>query len=218
MLPSSSSHSAVARPAPRSLSAPASLAGRLQSRAAPAVFSIPAREPLTGWNYNDSHFHPTQYTQQGRSPGALFADMDSLDIRCTTLMPIPTNVLSSQPELGWSPCSGRHHCGPSYYLPPRLMQGNTLSAEDMAEARQATELYINTGVDSTTALRYQQLTAAQKKRLDPMITGLHLGDMHSSTYLLQKLHQHPGVLPGWARSRCTRKWSSSCLPASARPT
>ena len=149
------------------------------------------------WNYNDSHFHPTQFTQQGRSPDErLIADMDRLGIQRTTLMPIPTNVLSSLPEPGWSPCSGRHHCGPNYYLPPRMLLSRTLSAEDMAEARQATELYMNTGVDSTTAWRYQRLSAEQKKRLDPMITGLHLGDMHSSTYLLQKLHQYPGVFTG----------------------
>jgi hypothetical protein len=196
-----SSSSSSANQPQRSVSAPNLNAGstvsrRIERQAAPVVYSVRPRESLIDWIYNDSHFHPTQYTQQGRSPDSLIADMDSLGIQCTTLMPIPTNVLSSQPEPGWSPCSGRHHCGPSYYLPPRMLLTRTLSEEDMAEARQATELYMNTGVDSTTAWRYQRLTAGQKKRLDPMITGLHLGDMHSSTYLLEKLHQHPGVFTG----------------------
>lgn len=186
---------------PRAVSAPSLIGGATATRrpgtqAAPVVFSAPPKERLIDWVYNDSHFHPTQYTQQGRNPDSLIADMDRLGIQCTTLMPIPTNVLSSQPEPGWSPCSGRHHCGPSYYLPQRMLLTRTLSEEDMAEARQATELYMNTGVDSTTAWRYQKLTAGQRRRLDPMITGLHLGDMHSSTYLLEKLHQHPGVFTG----------------------
>ena len=196
----SSSSSSANQPL-RSVSAPNLNAGstvsrRIEQQAAPVVSSALPRESLIDWIYNDSHFHPTQYTQQGRSPDSLIADMDRLGIQYTTLMPIPTNVLSSQPEPGWSPCSGRHHCGPSYYLPPRMLLTRTLSGEDMAEARQATELYMNTGVDSTTAWRYQKLKAGQKKRLDPMITGLHLGDMHSSTYLLEKLHQHPGVFTG----------------------
>jgi hypothetical protein len=186
---------------PRSLSAPMLTAGpgvanRPGQNGAPVVYIALPRESLIKWAYNDSHFHPTQYTQQGRSPDSLIADMDRLGIQYTTLMPIPTNVLSSQPEPDWNPCSGTHHCGPSYYLPPRMLLSRTLRKEDMAEARQATELYMNTGVDSTTAGRYGQLTAAQKKRFDPMITGLHLGDMHSSTYLLEKLHQHPGTFTG----------------------
>ena len=196
----SSSSSSANQPL-RSVSAPNLYAGstvsrRIERQAAPVVSSALPRESLIDWIYNDSHFHPTQYTQQGRSPDSLIADMDTLGIQYTTLMPIPTNVLSSQPEPGWSPCSGRHHCGPSYYLPPRMLLTRTLSEEDMAEARQATELYMNTGVDSTTAWRYQKLKAGQRMRLDPMITGLHLGDMHSSTYLLEKLHQHPGVFTG----------------------
>jgi hypothetical protein len=148
------------------------------------------------WLYSDSHFHPTDYIQDGRSPAELVADMDRLRIRYATMMPIPTNVLSSQPDPTWAPLSGQHHCGPSYYLPPRLLASRTLGAADIAEACQATELYVNTGVDATTALRYRALPAGQQKRLDPMVTGLHIGDMHSSTYLLRKLLEYPGVFTG----------------------
>jgi hypothetical protein len=149
-----------------------------------------------GWMYSDSHFHPTSYIQEGRGAAELVADMDQLRIRYATMMPIPTNVLSSQPDASWRPLAGQHHCGPAYYLPPRLLASRTLADGDVAEACQATELYMNTGVDATTALRYRQLPAHQRKRLDPMITGLHIGDMHSSTYLLQKLHEYPGVFTG----------------------
>lgn len=182
---------------PRSSSMPGRIcmAGAAR-RPEPNLPALAARQGNAGWNYSDCHFHPTNYVQQGRSPTTLIADMDQLGIRYATLMPIPTNVLSSQPEPAWKPLSGQHHCGPTYYLPQRLLASRTLNAQDMAEAHQATELYMNTGVDATTALRYQQLGRAEQQRLDPMITGLHIGDMHSSTYLLRKLQEHPGVFTG----------------------
>jgi hypothetical protein len=162
----------------------------------PLFFSCTPKDDAAHWLYSDSHFHPTNYIQEGRSAAELVADMDRLRIRYATMMPIPTNVLSSQPDQGWKPLSSQHHCGPSYYLPERLLASRTLGAADLAEACEATELYMNTGVDASTALRYRALPTEQQKRLDPMITGLHIGDMHSSTYLLKKLHEFPGVFTG----------------------
>lgn len=157
---------------------------------------LPAKEARQQWNYSDCHFHPTNYIQQGHKPANLIAEMDALGIRYTTLMPIPTNVLSTRPDPEWKPCSGQHHCGPHYYLPGPMMNKRMLTESDMNEARATTELYMNTGVDATTAMQYLALPATQRVRFDPMITGLHLGDMHSSTYLLQKLEQHRGVFTG----------------------
>lgn len=161
----------------------------------PTQSDLPAKESRVEWNYNDCHFHPTNYIQQGYKPASLIAEMNALGIHYTTLMPIPTNVLSSQPDPAWDPCAGQH-CGPHYYLPSHMMTKRTLTTKDMEEACATTELYMNTGVDATTAMHYLQLPAAQRDRFDPMITGLHLGDMHSSTYLLHKLAQHPGVFTG----------------------
>jgi hypothetical protein len=167
-----------------------------QALAVPTQSDLPARESRVQWNYSDCHFHPTNYIQQGYKPASLIAEMDALGIQYATLMPIPTNVLSSQPDPEWDPCTGQQHCGPHYYLPGHMMTKRTLTRRDMDEACAATELYMNTGVDSTTAMRYLELPVTQRHRFDPMITGLHLGDMHSSTYLLQKLAQHPGVFTG----------------------
>lgn len=164
--------------------------------AAPARPELPPKEEREQWKYCDAHFHPTDYIQQGYKPLTLIAEMDALGIQYATLMPIPTNVLSSQPDPAWNPCLGEPHCGPRYYLPQQMMGKRTLTKEDMDTARAATELYVNMGVDATTALRYMKLPMSQRHRFDPMITGLHLGDMHSSTYLLQKLAQHPGVFTG----------------------
>ena len=162
----------------------------------PAQSDLPVSADRGRWNYSDCHFHPTNYIQQGCKPKSLIAEMDALGIRYATLMPIPTNVLSSQPDPEWNPCEGQQHCGPHYYLPGHMMAKRALTSKDMDEARAATELYVNTGVDATTAMHYSTLTAAERHRFDPMITGLHLGDMHSSTYLLQKLTEHPGVFTG----------------------
>jgi hypothetical protein len=179
-----------------------SLSGRFRpghagsALASPAQSDLPAKKERAQWKYSDCHFHPTNYIQQGYKPANLIAEMDALGIHYATLMPIPTNVLSSQPDPAWKPCAGEQHCGPHYYLPSHLMTKRMLTPRDLDEACAATELYMNTGVDATTAMHYLQLPAAQRHRFDPMITGLHLGDMHSSTYLLQKLAQHPGVFTG----------------------
>jgi hypothetical protein len=185
----------------RSSSAPGmirafSAARRLEPRFLPLAAQADAGAKAVDWLYSDCHFHPTGYIQEGRTAAELIADMDHLRIRYATMMPIPTNVLSSQPDPAWKPLSGAHHCGPGYYLPSRLLASRTLSQQDIAEACQASELYMNTGVDATTALRYRQLPADARGRLDPMVTGLHIGDMHSSAYLLQKLHDYPGVFTG----------------------
>ena len=178
------------------------LAGRFRpghagdALAMPTQSDLPAKETRVQWNYSDCHFHPTNYIQQGYKPAGLIAEMDALGIQYATLMPIPTNVLSSQPDPEWDPCKGQQHCGPHYYLPSHMMSKRTLTKKEMDDACASTELYVNTGVDATTAMRYLQLPAAQRHRFDPMITGLHLGDMHSSTYLLHKLAQHPGVFTG----------------------
>ena len=194
-LPSALQHSSGSLP--RSSSAPGTIrAFSAAHRLEPRVLAFAVPTDKVGWMYSDSHFHPTSYIQEGRGAAELIADMDQLRIRYATMMPIPTNVLSSQPDPSWRPLDGQHHCGPVYYLPPRLLASRTLVDGDVAEACQATELYMNTGVDATTALRYRQLPAHQRKRLDPMITGLHIGDMHSSTYLLQKLYEYPGVFTG----------------------
>lgn len=189
--------------AARSSSAPGTIrafsaASRLEPRFLPLAVQADAKDKAreADWQYSDCHFHPTSYIQEGRTGAELIADMDHLRIRYATMMPIPTNVLSSQPDPAWKPLSGAHHCGPSYYLPPRLMTSPTLNQQDIAEACQASELYMNTGVDATTALRYRQLPAEARKRLDPMVTGLHIGDMHCSAYLLHKLHEYPGVFTG----------------------
>ena len=157
---------------------------------------LPTRKERTEWKYSDCHFHPTNYIQKGHKPADLIAKMNTLGIKYATLMPIPTNVLSGQQDPGWDPCKGEQHCGPHYYLPGDMMNKRSLGKNDMAKVCAATELYVNTGVDATTATYYQKLSAAQRRRFDPMITGLHLGDMHSSTYLLEKLELHPGVFTG----------------------
>jgi hypothetical protein len=71
-----------------------------------------------------------------------------------------------------------------------------LNDEQRLVAQSYTEQYVNPGVDFIIAAQFGKLSKAQQHRLDPMITGLHLGDMHSSTYLLQKLCHFPGVFTG----------------------
>lgn len=59
-----------------------------------AVFETPhIRKPPPAPTKADVHFHPTNYAQQGSSPGLLLDAMDEMGLKYTVLSPIPTNLL-----------------------------------------------------------------------------------------------------------------------------
>ncbi len=152
---------------------------------------------------SDAHMHPTQYQQTGRTLNEKFvADMDRNDTKYSTLMPIPTTAISTNPD-ALDNRHAAHHCGPAYYIPDTYAH---VGLEDMNKeimtsiVDSGVELYLDTGVDASLARKMKgsltHLSRAQRERLDPMITGIHLGDAKAGDQLLRKLAENPGVFTG----------------------
>jgi hypothetical protein len=148
---------------------------------------------------SDAHMHPTGYGQAGRIFDDTFiADMNKIGMDKTTLMPIPTTVVGT--ALDKNRDSGG--CGPGYYIPDRM---KNIAFEDL-DAQVLTsilaenvELQLDTGVDASLASRLKNnrsLSQADRERLDPMITGLNLGDINAAKHLLRKLYENKGVFTG----------------------
>ncbi|WCM87181.1 hypothetical protein [Acidovorax sp. NCPPB 3576] len=113
-----------------------------------------------------------------------------------------------------------HHCGPLefYYVPKkiedRVLAGRTseelasrpkLDIDDfrkdpglIKEIVDASILYVDTAVntDLATVIKNSSMSEAQRSRLDPMITGLHLGDPRVSDRLLYELYKTKGTFTG----------------------
>jgi hypothetical protein len=122
--------------------------------------------------------------------------MDELGIPYTTLMPIPTSLKSVRSQAGLVHSVAICGCDPSYYLPHQLIKQKTITPADIKFVASMSELYLDTQVDATTAHYFSKLDGEQKKRFDPMITGLHIGSDDCSNMLLDRLDRYPDVFTG----------------------
>jgi hypothetical protein len=154
--------------------------------------------PQPRYHLNDVHFHPTNYAQHGPSCKELLPMMDKLGIYRTVLAPIPTSQIVSEGDPAYRPARGTAICGCSYYINDSEIRSKVhVTKEEYARVVTTSDpLVPETQVDSITARRYNELTAAQKDRFDPMVTGLVLGNVRASEMLLHKLYEHPGVFTG----------------------
>jgi hypothetical protein len=153
---------------------------------------------------SDAHMHPTQYQQTGRVyDRSFFQDMDTINMKSSTLMSIPTTVISTKTD-AQEHMQAAHHCGPAYYVPEKYahlsFEGMDQDVMKLIVDKSGAELYLDTGVDAAMASqltgRLSELKQAERERLDPMITGLHLGDIKAGDQLLRKLAENPGVFTG----------------------
>ncbi|WP_332738627.1 hypothetical protein [Hydrogenophaga sp.] len=177
----------------------------------------------------DVHFHPTNYVQQGTDPVLLLAAMDELKIMYTTLSPIPTNVLArgcgnhdhdydhnyDHAHDDYNPATGYPTNEANYYISSSHIKKNIVNIDSttyQSNLEKDAPLYYNPGVDADTATRYRQLNEEQKKRFDPMITGLVLGDLRCSEDLLRKLSNNPGVFTGVGEITIHKEWVEKKVP------
>jgi hypothetical protein len=119
--------------------------------------------------FSDSHFHLTNYIQEGPSAGEVLKLMGDRVCR-TTLFGIPLQQEWSYRESG--------DVAPTYYLE--------------ADA----PLYYYSFTDAAIALQYRALPPAQQKRVDPMITGFNPADMYAADHVRRVLTLFPGVFTG----------------------
>ncbi len=132
-----------------------------------AVWISNAQKPE--YQFNDSHFHLTNYIQEGPSLEAFLGIMGNAAGR-VALFGIP---LQQQ----WSyRVSGDHP--PSYYL------------------NSDAPLYYYSFTDAYIAMAYKALPKEDQGRFDPMITGFNPTDMYAADHIRRVLQTFPGVFSG----------------------
>jgi len=135
-----------------------------------------------GYEFNDSHFHLTNYIQNGPDIHE-FLRMMGNKVGRVAIFGIP---LQQQ----WSyRVSGNN--GPSYYL----------NAD--------TPLYYYSFTDAQIAMSYNSLTSEEKARFDPMITGFNPSDMYAADHIRRVLKIFPGVFSGIGEFTIHKEFVSS---------
>jgi predicted TIM-barrel fold metal-dependent hydrolase len=135
-----------------------------------------------GYLFNDSHFHLTNYIQEGITASRFLEIMGNKAGR-STLFGIP---LQQQ----WSfQNSGK--MAPAYYL------------------QTDAPLYYYSFTDAWIAMQYKSLTAEQQKRIDPMITGFNPSDMYAAKHIERVLRAFPGVFTGIGEFSVHKEFVSS---------
>jgi hypothetical protein len=128
-----------------------------------------AQTPLAADAFHDSHFHLTNYVQEGIGVRDFLAIMGTR-VRRSTLFGIP---LQQQ----WSYANSGEYA-PTYYL------------------HSDAPLYYYSFTDAYIASVYRSLTPAEQARFDPMITGFNPADMYGVDHIRRVLRAFPGVFSG----------------------
>jgi predicted TIM-barrel fold metal-dependent hydrolase len=129
-----------------------------------------AQAPAPAANaFHDSHFHLTNYIQEGITVDAFLKIMGTRVGR-STLFGIP---LQQQWSFGNS-----GDFAPTYYL------------------HSDAPLYYYSFTDAFIAMSYRALPPAQQARFDPMITGFNPADMYGVEHIKRVLKTFPGVFSG----------------------
>ncbi len=136
-----------------------------------------------GYLFNDSHFHLTNYIQEGIT-ARRFLEIMGDKVGRSTLFGIP---LQQQ----WSFQNSGAKNGPTYYL------------------QSDAPLYYYSFTDAYIAMQYKSLTPEQQARFDPMITGFNPADMYAAKHIERVLRTFPGVFTGIGEFSIHKEFVSS---------
>jgi hypothetical protein len=128
-----------------------------------------AAQAPAGCEFSDSHFHLTNYIQEGPSPAEILK-LTAGRVCRSTLFGIPLQQEWAYHETG--------DFAPTYYLE--------------ADA----PLYYYSFVDAAIAMAYRALPAKDQAHFDPMITGFNPADMYAADHVRRVLTVFPGVFSG----------------------
>ena len=156
---------------------------------ATALFALLSGSPLSAQGgscaaakYSDSHFHLTNYIQEGTDVKDYVRMMGNTVCR-STLFGIPL-----QQEWAYGNSGG---FAPTYYL------------------QSDAPLYYYSFTDAFIAMAYRSLPPAQQARLDPMITGFNPADMYAADHVRRALLTFPGVFSGIGEFSIHKEFVSS---------
>ena len=132
--------------------------------------------------FNDSHFHLTNYIQQGTEIHKYLEIMGD-KVGRSTLFGIPL-------QQTWA------HGNSGDYAPTYYLQSDA-------------PLYYYSFTDAYIARVYESLSKDQKARLDPMITGFNPADMYAVDHIRRVLEVFPGVFTGIGEFTIHKEFVSS---------
>jgi hypothetical protein len=135
-----------------------------------------------GYDFNDAHFHLTNYIQEGTDIHD-FVNMMGATIGRSTLFGIPLQQQWSYGNSG--------SFAPTYYL------------------QTDAPLYYYSFTDAFIAMGYKSLSQEQRARLDPMITGFNPTDMYAPDHIRRVLRTFPGVFSGIGEFTIHKEFVSS---------
>jgi hypothetical protein len=163
----------------------AALLAALSSVALLAAFlvrPIGAQGQSAGNEFNDSHFHLTNYIQQGLEPREFLKIMGTR-VQRSTLFGIPLQQQWSYANSG--------DFAPTYYL------------------QSDAPLYYYSFTDAYIASVYRSLSKEEQARFDPMITGFNPADMYGVDHIKRVLKVFPGVFTGIGEFSIHKEFVSS---------
>jgi hypothetical protein len=120
--------------------------------------------------FYDSHFHLTNYIQEGTDINVYVDEIMGDSIGRSTLFGLPLQQKWSYRVTGDN--------APTYYLDTD------------------THLYYYSFTDAYIAMAYLSLPKEKRDRLDPMITGFNITDMYATDHIKRVLKTFPGVFSG----------------------
>jgi hypothetical protein len=138
-----------------------------------------------GGEFNDSHFHLTNYIQRGITAREFLRIMGNRVGR-STLFGIPL-------QQHWSYANSGDFA-PTYYL------------------HSDAPLYYYSFTDAYIAAAYRSLSKEEQARLDPMITGFNPADMYGVDHIRRVLETFPGVFTGIGEFSIHKEFVSAKIP------
>jgi hypothetical protein len=147
-----------------------------------ASAAMPARAQRAGYEVNDSHFHLTNYIQEGTDVRR-FLEIMGGTVGRVALFGIPLQQTWSYENSG--------DFRPTYYL------------------QTDAPLYYYSFTDAYIAMAYRSLSSSEQARFDPMITGFNPADMHGVDHIKRVLTTFPGVFTGIGEFTIHKEFVSS---------
>ena len=149
-----------------------------------------AQAPSEGeYKYNDSHFHLTNYVQEGTNIKDYVAMMGKV-VKRSTLFGIPLQQMWQFTNTG--------DYAPTYYL------------------QTDSPLYYYSFSDAFIAMGYKALPSEEQARLDPMITAFNPADMYAADHIKRVLQTFPGVFTGIGEFSIHKEFVSSKVAGGRR--
>jgi hypothetical protein len=145
----------------------------------------PVTTPAASDSFNDSHFHLTNYIQEGIDVRQFLSIMGTRVGR-STLFGIPLQQQWSYADSG--------DFAPTYYL------------------HSDAPLYYYSFTDAHIASVYRSLAKAEQARFDPMITGFNPADMYGVDHIRRVLKVFPGVFTGIGEFSIHKEFVSAKIP------